>query len=123
MLSSPVLCQTVQPVNNNWQEGINAIIDQVLEMKNGLLFAHIQAKLLLNLFDCPQWIDTNVGNIRIQHQLKQIQDQIATFPQSSIGDETVILKDVKVFMLSTSHTLDDLDRKLHQRWERLGVSA
>lgn len=69
------------------------------------------------------WLNKNIRDIRINHQTKQIENQIRTLPQRRISRETKGFKLRIVGRRGASHAIDHFSRQFHLCRERFRVSA
>ena len=85
------------------------------------LFREIEPELILYLFVYVTMLD--VGNVGIDHESNQIQNEIGALAQDGECCETEILETCIVRGLRATHAIDHLFAYLHGRRKWLGITA
>lgn len=100
---------------------VRRLVQQCLKVFDRFLFREIESELFLNLFVYIAMLD--IGDVGIDHESNQIQNQIRTLAQDGECCETKVLETCIVRGLRATHAIDHLFAYFHGRWKWLGITA
>ncbi len=122
--SSPQsLHHIMNSINDHRENTPHTIHNQTLKMPHRLLLTHLQMEALPHLLHHPPRLDLDIGNIGIDHQAEQIEDEVRALAQRGVGREAVGFEGRVVRRGRRAHALDHLLAEFHLRREGLRVPA
>lgn len=110
-------------INNDGKNTPDAINNQTLEMANGLFFAHLEMEAFADFEHGLVGFEADVGDVGIDHEGKQVQDQVAGFAEGGVGREAVLFEGGVVGGGCAAHAVDHFFAEFHHGREGLGVAA
>lgn len=110
-------------IDDDGENAADAVGDQSLEMANGLLLGHLQMEAIAHLEDGLVGLHADVGDVGVDHEGEQVEDQIARFAQRGVGGEAILLEGCVVRRGGATHAFDHFFAELHHGRERLRVAA
>ena len=110
-------------IDHHREDTADAIRDQRLKVSNRLLLRHLEVKAIAHLQHRLVGLHADVGDVGVDHQREQVEDQVARFAQGGVGREAVLLEGGVVHRRGAAHAFDHFFAELHHGRERLGVAA
>ena len=110
-------------INKLRKQPPHTIFNQSLKHPNRLLLTNPQRKPLPNLLNRLIRFSANIRDIGIGHESKQVEDEVAGFPQCGVGCEAVLFEGCVVGGLGAAHGVDHYLGELDGWGHRFGVAA
>lgn len=79
-------------INDHGENTPHTIGNQRLKMPDRLLLAHLQMKPLPHLEHRLIRLQPNIGDVGVDHQGEQVEDQVAGFPEGGVCREAVLFE-------------------------------
>ena len=108
-------------INHHRRPTANTIPDKLFKPPDRFFLAQFQMEAFPDLQHRLVGFELDVLDIRIDHQGKQVQDEVAGFPESRVGREAVGSESRVIRGRIATHALDHFLAELHGRREWLGV--
>ena len=116
-LTPPILCPIMHPIQDSseWRY----VVEKSIKMFDRILVGQIQPELAQNLL--MHVSVGNIGNVCIDHQRKQVENQVRALAKDDESCETEILEAAVVDGLSPAHGVNHLFADLHWRGKNFRV--
>ena len=83
-------------LDDDREEGFDAVVDDKVEKLDGLLVVEFKLELAVNFADGFIRLQRDIRDICLQHQRKQIQNQIRVSAKMQISGVTMLLEGLEV---------------------------
>ena len=110
-------------LDDDRKKGFDAVVDDEVKILDGLFVFEIELEFVVHFLDGFVRLQGDVGDVSVEHQRKQIEDQISVSTQMQEGGDAMLLEGLKVFRSVAAHRFHHFFAQLHRRRQGFRVAA
>lgn len=113
----------MQLVDDHGHDGTNTLLDLLGNVVQCLLIIHFQFEFVLNFLHRLIRFQGDIGNVRIDHQREQVENQIGMPPQVCKRGSYKNAKLSEILRTHSAHCVDHFSGYLHGWWTHFGITT